>query len=134
MEILGAFALVIAAGGLIVWPLLRGTESPPRADPAEPDQDRTKAAALAAIRELEFDFQTGKISPEDYAVLRARYEAKAVEAMTAPVPAALDVDSDIEARIAAYRAGRHCAACGESLPPAANFCPACGAVTRKGYS
>lgn len=127
MEILGAVALVAVAGGLIVWPLLRGSDHQPRGAPAEPEQDRAKAAALAAIRELEFDFQTGKISAEDYAVLRARYETKAVDAMTAPQPAR-DLDREIEAQVASLRALRRCGACGEALPAAANFCPACGAV------
>jgi len=37
-----------------------------------------KSEALAAIKELELDFQMGKLSAEDYQALRAKYEAQAV--------------------------------------------------------
>jgi cytochrome c-type biogenesis protein CcmF len=40
-----------------------------------------------------------------------------------------DLDAEIESLIAAARAARRCAACGETLPAAANFCPGCGAVS-----
>src|SRR3972149_7598262 len=91
MELVGMVLIVAATGVLILWPLLRRTDSSSAEIPvAPPDRGREKEMALAAIRELEFDYATGKISPEDHAVLRARYEAKALEAITqtAATPAA----------------------------------------------
>src|SRR3970040_425640 len=91
MELVGMVLIVAATGVLILWPLLRRTDSASAEIAIAPaDGGREKEMALAAIRELEFDYATGKISPEDYAVLRARYEAKALEAITqtAATPAA----------------------------------------------
>src|SRR3990170_3880764 len=83
MELVGMVLIVAATGVLILWPLLRRTDSASAEIAIAPaDRGREKEMALAAIRELEFDYATGKISPEDYAVLRARYEAKALEAIT----------------------------------------------------
>src|SRR3990170_4535725 len=112
MELVGMVLIVAATGVLILWPLLRRTDA------------ASAEMALAAIRELEFDYATGKISPEDYAVLRARYEAKALEAITqtAATPAAevdgggRDLEALLEEEIAAARSKSRCVSCGESLP------------------
>jgi hypothetical protein len=45
--------------------------------------ERQKRQALAAIKELELDHQMGKVSPEDLATMRARFETQALEAMAA---------------------------------------------------
>lgn len=134
MDLLVMALLVVATGALILWPLLCGSEG--EEEPGLPaDGGREKELALAAIRELEFDYATGKISPEDYALLRARYEARALQAITrAAAPAEAtggepDVDALLEAEIAARRRGRRCASCGGSLPQEARYCPSCGAPT-----
>jgi len=133
MDMLIMALIVGATGALILWPLLRGEEEEAADLPA--DRSREKELALAAIRELEFDYATGKISPEDYALLRARYEARALQAITrAATPAATggepDLEALLEAEIAARRRGRRCASCGGSLPREARYCPSCGAPTR----
>ena len=45
--------------------------------------DAMKELAYGAIKEAEFDFQMGKLSPEDYAALREKYEARALAALAA---------------------------------------------------
>src|SRR3972149_8452216 len=83
MELVGMVLIVAAPGVLTLGPLRRRTDSASAEIAIAPaDHGREKEMALAAIRELEFDYATGKISPEDYAVLRARYEAKALAAIT----------------------------------------------------
>lgn len=128
MEFLAMMFLVLVTALLILGPLVRRQEaSPDRSSLPQPDPDRAKASALGAIRELEFDYQTGKISPEDYAQLRGRYEAKAVEAISRPAPSPrADLETRIEAEIKAARAKRYCTSCGQSLSTSARFCPACG--------
>lgn len=42
---------------------------------------RQKDEALAAIRDADFDFQTGKLSDEDYKALRSGLEQRALAAM-----------------------------------------------------
>ncbi len=138
MELFGMVLLVAATGALILWPLLRrGGSVEAEASPAPTDRRREKEMTLATLRELEFDYATGKISPEDYAVLRARYEAKALEAITrAAVPAAgieaggRGLETRLEEEIAAARSRSRCPVCGDRLPRDARFCPSCGAPAR----
>ncbi len=127
MILLAELALVAAVAGLILWPLLRppAPAARERADPAQ-EAARAKAAAFSALRELEFDFATGKLSPDDYARLRARYEARAVEALHPRSRPAPEAETALEQEIRAARARRRCPACGQRRPPGARFCPSCG--------
>lgn len=70
-----------------------------------------KESAISALRELEFEYQTGKLSEEDYAILRSRY---AREALAARDELGETVDS------------RGCGACGATVEEGAKFCSACG--------
>jgi hypothetical protein len=77
---IGAVATAVAA------PLLaaRAPGVPrPAADPERYRLEKEKELAYGAIKEAEFDFQMGKLSPEDYASLRAKYEARALRALAA---------------------------------------------------
>jgi hypothetical protein len=69
----------------VVAPLFRrGTETPADVEPGERERwERQKRQALAAIKEAELDHQMGKLSDEDLAAMRARFEAQALEAMAA---------------------------------------------------
>ncbi|MDQ7848808.1 MAG: hypothetical protein QN152_08800 [Armatimonadota bacterium] len=132
MDLMVMVLLVGATAALILWPLLRATEAEEEPPPLPADGSREKELALAAIRELEFDYATGKISPEDYALLRARYEARALQAITRAAVSPTrggepDAEALLEAQIAARRRTRPCASCGGSLPQEARYCPTCGA-------
>lgn len=78
--------LALLAVGLVAYPLL----APPREDEEErdPPEDleelhRRKESTYAAIKELEFDFRTGKLSEEDFHALDARYRMDALELIDA---------------------------------------------------
>jgi hypothetical protein len=43
--------------------------------------EKQKADAYAALKEAEFDQQMGKLTEEDYRLLREKYEARALEAL-----------------------------------------------------
>ena len=78
-----ALALVVAA--VVLAPLFRPdaqeAERVSNALSIEQDLNTRHAMALAALRDLEDDRQTGKIGDADYAALRAKLEARAVELM-----------------------------------------------------
>jgi hypothetical protein len=97
--------LAIAALCYVLWPLI----VPPqiRLAPA-PTPVSTPDYAVEALRELEFDRATGKISDVDYASLKATYTRKALTTMRA---------GD---RIA-------CDRCGPRPENDAVFCSTCGA-------
>jgi len=86
-------------------------------------RDRKKLA-LTAIKELEFDYQTGKLSPEDYESLRSRYESDAIDAMKG-----LDglQKGGKKFRTNEGAAGKLiCSSCGETVPSSSRYCPNCG--------
>jgi hypothetical protein len=86
---LAVFALglvvVLAVATFVAAPLLAGADvAPEAAEPSERDRwERQKRQALAAIKETELDYGMGKLSEEDFARMRARFEAQALEAMAA---------------------------------------------------
>jgi hypothetical protein len=91
----------------------------------------TDDVAVAALREIEFDRATGKLSEADYAQLKEQYTRQALAVIRRT--AASDVDAvagdadDVEAAIRAYRAARPtCAAHGPRPEPDAIFCSECG--------
>src|SRR3954467_6342932 len=82
--------------------------------------------AIVALREIEFDRATGKLSDADYAELKARYTARALAAMRARGEDASPEDL-VEATVLAYRARlKSCARCGPRPEPDAVYCSNCG--------
>lgn len=138
MDLFVMLLLIGAVTAIIMYPLLRPSRVAPVTAARSSEAARTRLA-LTAIKELEFDYQTGKIDDDDYQALRARYDARAVEALEHPEPdraGAVPVQhgatvqdeaiARIEAEVRAARTRRFCITCGGVLPRAARFCPACG--------
>ena len=98
-------ALAVASLCYVLYPLYRVDVRPVAR--AAPTRNR-ESSAVEALRELEFDRQTGKLSDSDYDALKARYTAQAVTAM---------------------RAGNapFCQNCGPRPEPDAEYCSTCGA-------
>ncbi|MBI4728847.1 MAG: hypothetical protein HY775_05015 [Acidobacteria bacterium] len=72
--------------------LMRAFLAPPRSVVVEesPTLRSRKEAMLEEIRDIDMDFATGKLSDDDYRMLRARYVAEAAalaQAIDRPVPA-----------------------------------------------
>jgi hypothetical protein len=85
--------------------------------------------AIVALREIEFDRATGKLSDTDYAELKARYTARALAAMRARGESGADAAPEdlVEATVLAYRARlKSCARCGPRPEPDAVYCSSCG--------
>lgn len=148
--------LCAAALWFVLVPILR-----PRLEPAgavegegdqgdDPDEDMSpRAVALRALREIEFDRATGKLSDADYDSLHAKYQAEALAAIragegatTAPTRPTSHVPrptcpthgvrpeqdavfcSDCGRRLGT--ALGYCARCGSALEREARYCHACG--------
>ncbi|MBI1958563.1 MAG: hypothetical protein HYS36_04965 [Candidatus Rokubacteria bacterium] len=79
--------ILIALPGLllVLWPLFRrGTEgwaatstAPTSADDKRLELSEEKASVYRALKEIEFDYEAGHLSEEDYRPLRDRYESRA---------------------------------------------------------
>jgi hypothetical protein len=152
MLIAAGLLLALLAVLLVLEPLLRAAQGREvrLAEPIFADSDdeddpvlRRRDRALAALREIEFDRATGKLSDDDYQRLYARYSAEALEAIheadaaaqaraaeaSAGAPGPGDAVEALiaSARAEASRAGRrYCIECGAALEGSGRFCVECG--------
>jgi hypothetical protein len=84
--------------------------------------------AVQALREIEFDRETGKLSDSDYATLKSRYTREAVSAMRdEEAGVAGEMGDAAEAVILQYRRRQlGCSVCGPRPEPDAIYCSTCG--------
>lgn len=118
-------ALAIGALAFVLYPLFFDQ---PVSRPAPPHRPESLSddVAVAALREIEFDRATGKLSDADYAQLKEQYTRQALARMRR-ASATGAVEDDVEATIRAYRAERPaCDHCGPRPEPDAIFCSNCG--------
>jgi hypothetical protein len=165
IELVAGILLVTGAVYFVLRPILypepatEGAAGDTRANEGEdPDDDLSpRAVALRALKEIEFDRATGKLSDQDYDELKAKYTAEALAALRAepgdqgaesreqvlqPAPrsplAALSCPEHGPRRESGSQfcseCGRrlgtapgYCARCGTSLEQEAGYCHACGA-------
>ena len=139
--------ILLAAGSMyfVLLPILRPPLEPAATDAPidegdDPDDDMSKeAVALRALKEIEFDRATGKLSDSDYEQLKAKYTQEAL--------AALREESGIrslepgvkpapDSRLRTPRCPEHgarpesdaefCSDCGRRLGTAPAYCARCG--------
>jgi hypothetical protein len=122
--------LAIGALAFVLYPLFFDTSvSRPVGPSAGAFTTMSDDLAIAALREIEFDRATGKLSDSDYAHLKEQYTRQALTRMRREAPAAREVppEDEVEAAIRAYRTGRpSCDACGPRPEEDAIFCSNCG--------
>jgi hypothetical protein len=156
LEFIAGVLLAVAAVSYVLRPIFRphsaegelpGKGEGGRADAGEdPDDDLSpRAVALRALKEIEFDRATGKLSDADYDALKVKYTAEAVEALRAEVrdtghgtretepavsvsfPASRVPLPACPAHGARSEADAHfCSECGRRLGTAAGYCARCG--------
>lgn len=102
-------------------------------------------ALYQAIKDLEMDYQAGKLSEEDYRLFRQRLRRDAAEvlrAIDARIAREKEVRERLEALVKTMReqsqaaaedeaaAPRYCGQCGHRVNPGDRFCSQCGAALR----
>jgi len=132
-------ALAAVVGLVALWMVLQplvypGSVQRPPDEPLDPEET-AKGVALTALKEIEFDRETGKLSDADYEQLKARYTSAAVDALRAETArsASDDVEAMIAGRVRSLRSGASappdptpCPTCGPRPEPDAVFCSTCG--------
>jgi len=143
VELLVKVLLALAVVAFIGYPLLQdhfaGEE-----DLELPEEDeelyRRKEATYSALKELEFDYKTGKLSEQDFQELDARFKADALEILEAidqlehPKPKGKarrgaetgKAGAKSTRGASAVLSADTCGSCGNVNPPGARFCALCG--------
>lgn len=101
-----------------------------------------KEMLYGAIRDLDFDFQTGKVDQKDYGELRRQLEREAVDVLRQldAVEPLIVFDNEVERQVIDLRR-RHisaahdssletCPSCATPLASDDHFCPSCGQALR----
>ena len=118
--------LALLALGFVLLPMVRGTTVMRSGGVGASDESED---AIGALREVEFDRATGKLSDDDYAALSARYRPQALAQLDRESHAVSGARGvrDPEALIAAWRdAETSCATCGPRPEAGATWCSSCG--------
>jgi hypothetical protein len=117
-EVLAAALLGLLALWLVLRPLFVSTVPAPRAEEPLDPEETDRGVALTALKEIEFDRETGKLSDADYDYLKTKYTAAALEALRART---------LRSAAASLSPGAPaCATCGPRPEPDAVFCSTCG--------
>jgi len=124
IELLLVAAILIYMG----WPLYRPESAIVTAVEEGDDYHKLlykKDASLMAIKDLEFDYKTGKIDEEEYSELKKSFETNAVEVLKAIDQAEKGVKPSQPAEPESKHAS-FCGGCGNKLDSGDAFCPQCG--------
>ena len=126
--------LAVAALAFVLLPLFRdevAAETMVRRSSSIDRSEGDRERAVDALREIEFDRETGKLSDADYTALKASYTQRALVAMRAESelaspPPVVDIDP-VEMAVRRYRARRSaCPDCGPRPEHDAAYCSTCG--------
>jgi hypothetical protein len=135
LELVAGVAVAVAAMAFVLEPLVRRIGDVAwvvpdlEVTPLE-ESESPRVQALLALKEIEFDRATGKLSDGDYAELKARYGRQALAAMDAEQTQARVVAGAEDPAEALIRAARQdlavCPSCGPRPETGATFCSECG--------
>ena len=127
IEIIGV-VLAIATAAFIAYPLLQKQKSKASfaLNHRAQEMEARKNEIYAAIRDIDFDYQMGKLSEEDYEALRQQYKTEAIGMMKQ-----IDQTGSRSSRRpapggAVKNAERFCHHCGQPVGAEDQFCNACG--------
>ncbi len=124
MEILIILALVVAVILLVGYPLVNPLKyqelSATRVARDDGDLYGKREIVFEALRDLQFEFATGKLSSSDYEQLKTRYELQAAEVMQ-------QIDALKPNKGKNIQGARNCPRCNSAMTAQDKFCTKCGA-------
>ena len=150
LELIVGIVLATGAMFFVLRPIVAPTPAPAAGDTSgdtsdeglDPDDDMSpRAVALRALKEIEFDRATGKLSDADYDALKQKYTAAAVTALrdegrgtgevsirsvTSRPPSLVPRPSCVAHGPRPEPDARFCSECGRRLGDAGGFCARCG--------
>jgi cytochrome c-type biogenesis protein CcmI len=133
--ILGAVLLVAAVVLFILQPMLSGQRASLHRELDEPTEaESRRRVTLLALRDVEYDFATGKLDENDYRSLKRELAAEALAALdeaqaeidAGPAGAPPELEDEIARLRGGLRAGTTCGRCGTANDAESRFCAYCG--------
>jgi double zinc ribbon protein len=156
LELIGGILLAAGAVYFVLQPILRpGSSGGEERDAGsvdegdDPDDDFSpRAVALRALKEIEFDRATGKLSDADYDALKTRYTSEALAALRAEQPGGVSRETggigaspSPVSRLPVPACPTHgprpesdaafCSECGRRLATAPGYCARCGSALER---
>jgi hypothetical protein len=154
LEYVVLFILLIGSCYWIIHPLfqedVRQNGFTPKPTDILKELKHKKDGAYAAIKELEFDLSMGKLTEEDFQILKRQYTIEAVgymkevdklesspAAFSKPVATVFEEENEqgataIRNHKSAKRQHVYCTSCGAKAAVESRFCVACGSNLHKG--
>ncbi len=133
-----AILLALLTFAFIIYPLLKKGER--SADSVQDEELQElysrRDTAYSMLKELEFDFQSGILTGEDYRALEKKYKGKAISILRDidSVEKGTNVEETIEKQVLKLRQskGKFCPQCGTECQETDRFCSQCGTTLSKG--
>ncbi len=138
MTVFIAILLTVLTFAFIIYPFFK--QRLRSADLVEGEKLRElhsrRDTSYSMLKELEFDFQSGILTKEDYRDLEARYKRKAISILRNidDLESGTEVEEEIERQVRELRQGkgRFCPQCGVRCQEDNRFCSHCGASLSQG--
>jgi cytochrome c-type biogenesis protein CcmI len=133
--IIGAVLLVAAVVLYVLQPMLSGQRASLHLELDEPTEaESRRRVTLLALRDVEYDYATGKLNEADYRSLKRELAAEALDALdqmdaiaaAGPGSAPPELEQEIERLKGGLRAGTTCSVCGSANEGGSRFCAYCG--------
>ena len=122
------FALFVASLAYVSLPFRQKRLKTTSGASAHTPQKGQRDAVLSALRELDFDFKTGKVSEEDYQPLRTQLMAEAAQYIEMEKKGDDQLEEMIQARRAVKQQGSKCPHCEAPVQAGQRFCSKCGSA------
>lgn len=127
-SILIGLLLVTGSIAFVVLPFRQNWRKTVTASKGLAQEVRKREVVLAALRDLDFDFKTGKVSEEDYQPLRNQLMAEAALCLEQEEKEAERLEALIQSRRKAQQGGTKCGHCDAPVRAGQRFCSRCGSA------
>ena len=133
--VVGAVLLIAAVVLFVLQPMLSGQRASLHRELDEPTEaESRRRVTLLALRDVEYDYATGKLDDADYNALKRELAAEALTALerfdaetaAGPAGAPPELEAEIARLRGGLRSGTACGACGTVNDAGSLFCAYCG--------